>query len=66
MVDGIYFKDITLETVGGNAIYFCGLPEMPFKNVYMENVKAHGKYGIKTKNIDNLQMINVDVTSDYE
>lgn len=66
VVDGIYFKDITLETVGGNAIYMCGLPEMPFKNVYLENVKAHGRYGIKVKNIDNLQQINVTVTSDNE
>jgi polygalacturonase len=63
IVDGIYFKDITLETVAGNAIYLCGLPEVPFKNIYLENVKAHGKYGMKVKNIDNLQLVNVDVTS---
>ncbi len=64
VVDGIYFKDISVDTVAGNAIYLCGLPEMPFKNIYLENVRAHGKYGMKVKNIDNLQLINVDVTSD--
>ena len=66
VVDGIFFKDITLETVGGTAVYMCGLPEMPFKNVYLENVKAHGKYGIKVKNIHNLQQVNVTVTGDSE
>ena len=64
VVDSIYFKDITVDTIGGNAIYLCGLPEMPFKNIYLENVRAHGKYGIKVKNVDNLQMINTSVTSD--
>lgn len=66
IVDGIYLKDITVDTVAGNAIYLCGLPEMPFKNVYLENVRAHGKYGMKVKNIDNLQLINVDVSADEE
>lgn len=66
VVDGIYMKNITVETVAGNAVYLCGLPEMPFRNFYLENVKAHGKYGMKVKNIDNLNLINVDVTSDEE
>ncbi len=64
IVDGIYFKDIMIDTIAGNAIYLCGLPERPFKNIYLENVKAHGKYGMKVKNIKNLQKINVAVTSD--
>ncbi|MCM1192038.1 MAG: glycoside hydrolase family 28 protein [Acetatifactor muris] len=64
VVDGIFFRDITVDTIGGNAIYLCGLPEMPFRNIYLENVKAHGKYGIKTKNIDNLHMDNVDVSGE--
>lgn len=63
-IDGIYFKNITLETTAGNAVYLYGLPEMPFKNITLENVKAHGKYGIKTKNIDNLKLINTEITSD--
>lgn len=66
VVDGIYLKDITVDTIAGNAIYLYGLPEMPFKNIYLENVRAHGKYGMKVKNIDNLQMINVDITSDED
>jgi len=66
IVDGIYFKDIIVNTISANAIYLFGLPEMPFKNIYLENVKAHGKYGIKVKNIDNLQLINVDVSSDED
>lgn len=64
VVDGIYFKDITVDTAAGNAVYLCGLPEKPFKNIYLENVKAHGKYGMKVKNIDNLQLINTEVSED--
>lgn len=66
VVDGIYFKDITVDTVAGNAVYLCGLPEMPFKNIYLENVRAHGKYGMRVKNIDNLQLINTDVSGDED
>lgn len=61
-VDGIHFKNITARTIAGNAVYFCGLPERHFKNIYLENVKAHGKYGMIVKNIDNLKTIDVDVT----
>lgn len=64
VVDGIYFKDITVDTVAGHAVYLCGLPESPFKNIYLENVRAHGKYGMKVKNIDNLQLINTEVSGD--
>lgn len=66
MVDGIYFKDISVETIAGNAVYMCGLPERPFANICLENVQAHGKHGIKTKNIEGLQMVNVNVTGDSE
>ena len=66
MIEDIYFKNITLTTKAGNAIYLYGLPERHFNNIRMENIKAHGKYGIKVKNIDNLQMNNVDVTYDEE
>jgi len=59
-------SEITVETVAGNAVYLCGLPEMPFKNVYLENVRAHGKYGMKVKNIDNLRLINADIRGDDE
>ena len=66
VVDGIYLKDITVDTVAGNAVYLCGLPEMPFRNIYLENVTAHGRYGIKVKNIDNLQMINTEISGDED
>lgn len=66
VVEGIYFKDISIYTIDGYAVYLYGLPEMPTKNIYLENVKAHGEYGIKTKNIENLQLINIDITYDKE
>lgn len=64
VVEGIYFKDITVDTVAGHAVYLCGLPERPFKNIYLVNVRAHGKHGMKVKNIDNLQLINTEVSGD--
>lgn len=65
-VEGIIFKNITLDTVGGNAVYLCGLPESPFRDVYMENVKARGVYGMTVKNIEDLQQINVEVSGEEE
>ena len=66
VIEDIYFKNISLRTVAGNAIYICGLPERHFRNIYLENVTAHGKYGMKTKNVDNLITVNVSVTSDVD
>lgn len=64
IIEDIYFKDLDVETVAGNVIYLYGLPERHYRNIYMENIRAHGKYGMKVKNIDNLQIKNVKVTCD--
>lgn len=66
VVEGIYFKDISLTTVAGNAVYLCGLPEAHFKNICLENVRARGKYGMKYKNIDGLQLINTDISGEHD
>ena len=66
VVDGIYMKNITVDTTAGNAVYLCGLPEAPYKNVYLENVTARGKTGMITKNIENLVKINVKVEDGAE
>lgn len=66
IVDGVYMKNITVDTIAGNAIYLYGLPEMPYRNFYLENITAHGKYDMKVKNIENLKLINVNVTGDAE
>lgn len=34
------------------------------KNIYLENVSANGKYGMKAKNIDNLQLVNVTINGE--
>lgn len=62
VVEDICFKDLTLDTIAGNAVYLCGLPERHFKNIRFENVKARGKHGIKAKNINELQLIDTDIT----
>lgn len=62
-VDGIYFKDCELETVGGSAIYLCGLPEMPLGLIHLENVRAKGKKGMFTANTTKVVMKNVEVST---
>ena len=66
IIEDIYFKDITVDTISGNAVYFMGLPEMHYRNIHMENVRAHGKTGMVVKNIDGLYTENVVVTSDED
>lgn len=63
IIRDITFKDIELETVGGNAIYLAGLPESPLINITLDNVTARGKRGMKAMNIDGLCMNNVTVVS---
>lgn len=62
VVEDICFKNLTLDTTAGSAVYLFGLPEMPFKNIRLENVRARGRHGIRTANIENLQLINTDIT----
>lgn len=66
VVDGVYMKNITVDTIAGNAVYLCGLPEMPYRNFHLENITARGKYSMKVKNIENLEMVNVNVTGDED
>jgi exo-poly-alpha-galacturonosidase len=59
----IYFKNITLETVVSNAIYMTALPESPFRNIRLENVKAIGKHGFIANNIEGLILKDVSITA---
>ena len=63
-VKNITLKNITSETVAGNAVFIAGLPESPVKDLTLENVTVHGKYGMKLYNIDGLTLKNVSVTAD--
>ncbi len=60
----ITFKNVRIDTDGGNAIYLAGLAESPLENIRLENVWAKGKYGLKAANIRGLSMENVDVESE--
>ena len=64
VVENLYFKDITIDTIEGHAIYLCGLPESHIRNITLERVKAYGKYGMMQKNVDGLRIADVDVTSE--
>ncbi len=61
VVDGIYFRDCEVETVGGTAIYLCGLPEMPLGLIHLENIRAKGINGMYIANTSKLIMKNVEV-----
>lgn len=63
IIRNITFKNVSLDTDGGNAIYLAGLPESPLYNIHLENITASGKYGMKANNIRGLIMNNVSVVS---
>lgn len=63
VIRNIFFKDIVLDTSGGNAVFMAGLPESPLQNIRLENVNAVGKYGMKAYNIEGFVMKNVAVSS---
>lgn len=64
VIRNILFKDIELETVGGNAIYLSGLAESRLQNIMLMNVKAKGVHGMKVYNIDGLTVHNTEVVSE--
>ena len=64
VIRNIVFSNIELKTVAGNAVYMVGLPEMPIKDIRLENVRATGKYGMKAANVEGLIMIDVAVRSE--
>lgn len=60
-IRNIVFRNITLDTVGGNAVYMCGLPEKPITGIVMENITAKGIRGIKLVNVDEITLNQVAV-----
>jgi hypothetical protein len=61
VIRNILFQNITLDTVGGNAIYLTGLPESPLENVRFENVTATGETGFIANNVRGLSLDKVTV-----
>jgi exo-poly-alpha-galacturonosidase len=45
IIRNLPFQNITLDTVGGNAIYLAGLPESPSEDVRVDNVTVTGEHG---------------------
>lgn len=64
VIRDICFRNMTLETSSGNAIFFAGLPESPLRNIRLENIRAIGKYGMKAQNIDGLVLHDIKVTAE--
>ncbi len=61
-ISNITFRDITLETKAGTAVYLVGLPESPIEDIRFENVTASGLDGLIVKNVRRLTLDNTSVT----
>lgn len=61
-ISNIEFIDIELDTIAGNAVYYCGLKEAPIRNVVMKNVTAKGRRGMSVRNTENITMENVNIS----
>lgn len=64
LIRNIIFQNITLETVGGNAIYLAGLPESPLDGIQFENVVARGVRGFVAYNVEGLNLGSLSVEAD--
>lgn len=63
-ISNVTFKNIETATVAGNTIYVSGIAENKLQNITLENIKAHGKSGMKAYNINGLKIKNLKVTCD--
>lgn len=61
LIRNVLFQNITLDTIGGNAICLAGLPESPLENIRFENVTGIGKHGFIAYNVRGLALDNVSV-----
>lgn len=61
LIRNVLFQNITLDTVGGNAIYLAGLPESPLENIVLEKVTATGEHGFIAYNVRQLTLDQVSV-----
>lgn len=61
LIRKVLFQNITLDTVGGNAIYLAGLPESCLDNIRLENVTATGDHGFVAYNVRQLTLDHVSV-----
>jgi polygalacturonase len=61
LIRNVLFQNITLDTVGGNAIFLNGLPESLLENIRLENVTAIGRHGFIANNVNGLVLNKVSV-----
>lgn len=59
VIRDITFRNMSIETREGHAIYLAGLPESPAQNIYLENIRARGKYGLYAENVSGLHLHSV-------
>ncbi len=56
----ILIKNVAMNVTNRPSIYMCGLPENHIKNVVLSHVKIKGGNGFFVKNVDGLQMHEVE------
>lgn len=61
-ISNITFRNISLMTTAGTAIYLVGLPESPLEDIRFENVTASGLNGMVVQNTKRLVLENSSVS----
>ena len=59
-IKNILVKNVSMEVTNRPSIYLCGLPENHIKNVTLSNIKIKGGDGFFIKNVDELNLYNVE------
>lgn len=63
IVKDIYFRNLSIDTIKGNAIYVCGLPESPFENIRFVNIKARCEKGLEISNASHVKIDKVSIVT---
>ena len=61
-IRNITFRNLSVDTVGGNAIYICGLPECHVKNITLDNIRAAGRKGMFVQNADEVTIRDLELS----
>ena len=60
----IAFRNISIDTVRGWAIYLCGLPENHLRSIALENITAHAPLGMYKEHADDVKAIRVNIDNE--
>lgn len=56
------FRNLSIQTEGGRAIFLCGLPERHLTGIHLENIRAESRQGMAVENTDDLSIRALQLT----